>query len=90
MPEFDVEVSEGVIAGVKVLRGAPCGATWDAAERMKGVPLDEACARIGIETQYFCTANPANWDPVCDKSPLHVAGDLHSNALKRALKKVIS
>ena len=87
MPEFDVTVSAGEITCVTVLRGAPCGATWDAAERLIGVPLEEACVQIGIETQYFCTANPANWDPIYDKSPLHFAGELHSTALKRALKK---
>jgi len=68
-----------------VLRGAPCGATWEAAKRMRGVPLSDAGVRIGLETQFFCTANPAGWDPIYGKSPLHLAGEIHSKALNKAL-----
>ena len=68
-----------------MLRGAPCGATWEAAKRMKGVPLSDAAVRIGLETQFFCHANPAGWDPISGKSPVHFAGEIHSKALKKAL-----
>jgi hypothetical protein len=84
-PEFDVEVGDGRIAAVKVLRGAPCGATWDAANRVLGLPLAEAVVRIGLETQFFCSADPAGWDPIHGKSPVHFAGEVHMAALKRAL-----
>jgi hypothetical protein len=43
--------------------------------------------RIGLETQYFCSADPSGWDPIHGKSPVHFAGEVHSAALKRALKK---
>jgi thymidylate synthase len=46
---------------------------------------EEAVVRIGLNTQFFCTANPAGWDPIGGKSPVHHAGDLHAAALKRAL-----
>jgi thymidylate synthase len=49
------------------------------------LPVDEAAIRIGLETQYFCTANPAGWDPMYGKSPVHFAGDIHKAALRRAL-----
>jgi len=39
-----------------------------------------------LETQFFCTADPAGWDPIYDKSPVHFAGRIHSAALKEALK----
>ncbi|SPD75995.1 conserved hypothetical protein [uncultured Desulfobacterium sp.] len=84
-PEFDVEESEGRVIDIKVIRGAPCGATWKAAERLKGVPVDEARVRMGLETQFFCSANPAGWDPIYGKSPVHFAGHIHSQALGRAL-----
>ncbi len=38
------------------------------------------------ETQFFCTANPAGWDPIYGKSPVHFAGEIHSAALRRALR----
>ena len=85
-PEFVVHAGNGKLADVKVLRGAPCGATWDAAERVLGLPPEEAVLRIGLETQFFCAADPAGWDPIHGKSPVHFAGEVHMAALKKALR----
>jgi thymidylate synthase len=81
-------VSEGRVVNIKVIRGAPCGATWEAAKRLEGVPADEAVVRMGLETQFFCSANPAGWDPIYGKSPVHFAGDVHSMALSKALDRI--
>ena len=86
-PELVAQVKEGRIISLQVRRGAPCGATWDAASRVIGAPVDEAPTRIGLETQYFCAANPAGWDPLYGKSPVHFAGDIHKAALRRALEE---
>jgi len=86
-PEFEVEVDKNMITAVRVVRGAPCGATWEAAARMVGLPIDDAVVRMGLDTQYFCTANPAGWDPIYGKSPVHFAGEVHSAALRRAIRK---
>lgn len=86
-PELVAQVKEERIISLQVRRGAPCGATWDAALRMVGMPVGEALSRIGLETQYFCTANPAGWDPLYGKSPVHFAGDIHKAALRRALEE---
>lgn len=82
-----MEINDGKAARIKVLRGAPCGATWDAAKRVEGLPLEEAIFRIGLETQYFCSADPSGWDPMYGKSPVHFAGDVHIAAFKKALRK---
>ena len=87
MPEFKLELTQGRIARLGVIKGAPCGATWEAAARVENLPVDEAITRIGLETQYFCTADPAGWDPINGKSPVHLAGDIHRKALIRALKR---
>lgn len=86
-PEFEVTVSQGTISGISVVRGAPCGATWEAARRIKGTRVEDAPVRIGLDTQFFCTADPSNWDPIWGKSPVHLAADLHRAALVAALKK---
>jgi hypothetical protein len=86
-PEFDVTLDGDRIAAVTVRRGAPCGATWEAAEKMKGLRVNESAQRMGLDTQFFCTADPSNWDPIWGKSPVHLAADLHRAALTRALKK---
>ena len=85
-PEFNVTVQDGVIGDVTVHRGAPCGATWEAASRMKGTRVEDAPVRMGLDTQFFCTSDPSNWDPIWGKSPVHFAGNIHSKALEKALK----
>ena len=85
-PVFDVTLKEGRIAEVTVRRGAPCGATWEAARRIIGLDPQVAIVRIGLETQFFCSADPAGWDPIYGKSPVHYAGERHSAALKRAIE----
>ena len=88
MPEFVVKVSNGRVDHIQVVRGAPCIATWEAAQRVNGLPVEEATVRIGLEVQYFCVADPSNWDPISGKSPVHLAGEFHKSALNRALKNM--
>ncbi len=85
-PEFEVVVSHGKLSEIKVLRGAPCGATWVAAEAIKGLDIETAMQRLGLETQYNCTANPADWDPIYGKSPVHLAAHIHRAALGKAIE----
>jgi hypothetical protein len=86
MPEFVLKISNGRIDHIKVVRGAPCKATWEAAQCVKGLTVEEAPVRIGLEVQYFCVADPSGWDPISGKSPVHLAGEFHKAALIRALK----
>lgn len=87
-PRFSLQLEGESIAKLEVLRGAPCGATWKAAAAVQGLSVQEALQKIGLQTQFFCTADPANWDPIGGKSPVHLAADLHLAALKQALKQV--
>jgi len=57
---------------------------------MIGVPVADAVRRIGLDTQFFCFADPAGWDPIHGKSPVHFAGRVHSQALARAIEKALS
>jgi hypothetical protein len=84
-PAFSVDVVDNRISRIEVVRGAPCGATWDAALRVAGLPVDEAAVRIGLVVQYFCVADPSAWDPISGKSPVHLAGEFHKAALKKAM-----
>jgi len=77
----------GKIASVTVVRGAPCGATWEAVKKVIGLSVEEAPIRIGLEVQFFCSADPAGWDPIFGKSPVHFAGNVHCQALEKALKQ---
>ena len=51
------------------------------------MPIKEALTRFGLEVQFFCTADPASWDPLWGKSLVHVAAEIHAAVLKVALKK---
>lgn len=85
-PEFEVTLADdGTVASVEVLRGAPCGATWKAAQSVVGMAAAEAVPRIGLETQFHCyaKANPN----VFLTNPLHVAGDVHAAALEKAISR---
>jgi len=86
-PEMLVKTDKSRILSVEVLRGSPCGATWDAVERIRGLPIDEALVRIGLETQFFCSADPSGWDPLYGKSPVHFAGHIHKAALEKAIDR---
>ncbi|WDP88217.1 MAG: hypothetical protein HUN04_00010 [Desulfobacter sp.] len=86
-PKIEVHLDGDTIREIEVFRGAPCGATWLAAAKCKDMPVERALHRFGLEIQFFCTANPAGWDPMYGKSPVHLAADVHSAALKACLKK---
>ena len=81
------EYGPRVLAGaIEVLRGAPCGATWAAADKLIGQPAVDVATRMGLEVQFFCSADPAGWDPLFGRSPVHFAGKIHRAALESALK----
>ena len=84
-PLFEINVIEEKVAAIKVLRGAPCGATWAAADRLIGHPAQNVATRMGLEVQFFCSADPAGWDPLFGRSPVHFAGKVHQTALASAL-----
>jgi hypothetical protein len=84
-PELEVEVREGRVERVRVKRGAPCGATWVAAERVVGLPVEEALHRFALEVQFVCRA-AAGYEVGAKKAPLHFAGEVHIAAFKRALE----
>lgn len=84
-PRFQVVLKEDAIALVLVVRGAPCGASWRAGDRVAGLPTEVAAVRFGLETQFFCAADPAGWDPLSGKSPVHFAGEVHKKALEQAI-----
>jgi len=86
-PELKVEIADGRLQSIKVLRGAPCGATWRALEKLIGLEVDEVATRYGLDVQFQCSADSSGWDPLWGKSPIHLAADMHFKALERALKE---
>lgn len=69
-----------------MVRGAPCNATWEWAATLQGLLAEEAAEKASLTAQYFCKADPSGFDPLSGQSPVHVAGQVHSEALLRALE----
>ncbi len=86
-PEYKVELEGDRIRDITVIRGAPCGATWDALQEYIGCLIDDVLVRLPRQVQYFCSADPSGFDPVSGKSPVHFAGYVHIAALKHAIEK---
>ena len=86
-PELEVRLQEGRVSEVRVLRGAPCGATWSAASRVEGQTPEEAEVNMGLAVQFACTADPANWEPLGGQSPVHLAAKVHQTAMRKALQQ---
>lgn len=86
IPEYEVAVRDNKITEMRVKRGASCGATWQVIPKIIGLSLEAALECIARETQYLCPTDPSNFDPITGKSALHVAGNVHTNALEKAIK----
>lgn len=85
-PEYRIELDGETISSLEVVRGAPCGATWDVLTKVIGKTVTEAMHLLPREIQYLCTADPAGFDPITGKSPVHYAGYVHIAALKKAVE----
>ncbi len=86
-PEYKVVLKENRIVAIQVLRGAPCGATWDALKEYEGCLIEDVLTRLPRQVQYFCSADPSAFDPVTGKSAVHFAGYVHIAALKKAIEE---
>jgi thymidylate synthase len=85
LPEYEVTLDGNRIASLRVIRGAPCGASWEILSRVTGTDIEEALTLLPREVQYRCVANPSRFDPVSGKSPVHYAGHVHRAALQKAI-----
>ena len=79
-PRLEVEVEDGWISRVEVLRGSPCGSTWHVARDIIGVRVEDAPARAGLLCQmYPCRAVRGG------EGGIHTSGDLHKYAMEQAM-----
>ncbi len=85
-PEYVVSVENSKITNIEVLRGAPCGATWEAIVGIVGCTIKDALNKLPLKVQQNCFANPSAFDPISGKSPVHYAGYVHIAALKKAIE----
>lgn len=80
-PEVEIEVENGRIKDVRVIRSAFCGATYYVAEKIKGLSVDEAPTKAGYYTQIFPCLAPRGLE-----GGIHKAARAHKRAVEKALK----
>jgi hypothetical protein len=57
--------------------------------QQNGGGSSKATQCIGLEAQFFCTADPAGWDPLWGGSPVHFDGHLHAAGLREVLARAV-
>lgn len=85
-PKLKVTAEDGVVKGVEVVRGAPCGSTWNLAERLPGTRVEEATDRAGLLVQTYPCLASRRVDRFFSDAPIHVAGRVAQRAVEKALK----
>ena len=84
-PGLEVEVVDGEVSCVDVLRGAPCGSTHYMAEKLPGTKVGDAKPRAGTLVQIYPCLASRRVDRFFGDSPIHVAGKIAEKALGKAL-----
>lgn len=83
-PMLEID-ADNIIKNVNVIRGAPCGSTWYIAEKLIGLPVEDAEFESGNKFHnYPCLASMSN-DPMVGDTIMHLAGYKTKEAVKRAL-----
>ncbi|WP_457549116.1 DUF166 family protein [Archaeoglobus sp.] len=78
-PKFEVEVDNGKVERIKVLRNSPCNAGYEVSKAVVGLKVEDALSKAGLVAQLNCLG---------DRDAIHKAGKIHSLALKRALDRI--
>ncbi|MGP8322337.1 MAG: DUF166 domain-containing protein [Methanosarcinaceae archaeon] len=79
-PILGIKAHNGIIVDVNVIRGAPCGSTWQMAEKLIGTSVNNAPARAGLLVQqYPCRAVRGYLGGI------HESALIHKKAVENAL-----
>ena len=84
-PSIEVEVVDGEVQCVDVLRGAPCGSTHYMAEKLPGTRVSDSKPRAGTLVQIYPCLASRRVNRFFGDSPIHVAGKIAEKALEKAL-----
>ncbi len=85
-PILQLTISQGEVAAVEMVRGSPCGLTLFVAQKLVGLPADEALPEKAgqLHHAYPCLASMA-LDPETGDTIMHKSLFLLRDAVKAAL-----
>jgi hypothetical protein len=88
VPTFRFEISDGKIAAVEVLLGAPCGLTDFVAEQLVGLPADETLPEKAgqLHHSYPCLSSMV-MDPALGDTIMHISLFLLRDRVREALRE---
>jgi hypothetical protein len=86
-PKLRIKTEGGIISDVEVLRGAPCGSTWFAADGLLSTKNEEATEKAGLLVQLYPCRASRRVDRFFSDAPIHVAGRVVGKAVDRALEQ---
>ncbi len=89
-PSLHVEVAEGKISKVDVLRDAACGCTRYVAENLIGTDVDESIEEAGLLHHHYPCLASMNQEPEYLDTLMHVSGNLLKESLKTQIKDHLS
>ena len=85
-PQFRIEVENGLISEVEVLRDAGCGCASHVAQGLMGLSVDEAIEAAGLLHHHFpCLADMQN-DSDYHDTLMHVSGNLLKDTIREVLQ----
>jgi len=88
-PKLEIEVEGDHIARVKILREAPCGSTHFVAQRLIGVPIEEAEEEAGLAHHHYpCLASMA-MDDEFEDTLMHRSGLMTKLAVHDPLRPLL-
>ncbi len=89
-PSLHVEVDEGKIVKVDVLRDAACGCTGYVAQHLVGVEVIEALETSGLLHHHYPCLASMNKEPEYFDTLMHVSGNVLKESLKTQIKDDLS
>ena len=88
LPEFEIEIENGIIKNVTVTRDAPCGCARFVAENLPGTKVEDAAVKSGMLNQNYPCMASMEFDSNTGDTLLHFSAHNTANAVERALKKL--
>ncbi len=82
--KIKVDVQSGRIIDVRVERSAPCGSTHYVAEKLVGVPVNEAIPQAGLHAHHYPCLASMQMEPN-GETLMHISGYVVNDEVKREL-----
>ena len=85
--KIELDAAGTRITGVKVERSAPCGSTYYVAEKLVGLPVEEAVPQAGLSAHHYPCLASMQMEPTGD-TLMHISGYVVNDEVERVLKEL--